>query len=65
MDQEKPLKYHEEKDEKRETMTYQVVITGEKIRESVEVYEEGNNEQLLRTVREFKTLWILTTCSPN
>ena len=63
MDQENPLKYHEEKGEKRDTVTYQVVITGEKIRESVEVYEEGNNEQLLRTVRDFKTLWILTTCS--
>ena len=49
-----PLKYHEEKGEKRETVTFQVTIAGEKIIESIEVYEEGNNEQLLRTVRDFK-----------
>ena len=49
-----PLKYHEEKGEKRESVTFQVTIATEKIKESVEVYEEGNNEQLLRTVRDFK-----------
>ena len=49
-----PLKYHEEKGEKRETVTFQVTIAGEKIIESIEVYEEGNNEQLLRIVRDFK-----------
>ena len=35
-------------------MTFQVTIATEKIKESIEVYEEGNNEQLLRTVRDFK-----------
>ena len=49
-----PLKYHEEKGEKRETMTFQVTITGENIKENIEVYEKGNNKQLLRTVRDFK-----------
>ena len=32
-----PLKYHEEKGERREYVTFQVVITGEKIKESIEV----------------------------
>ena len=35
-------------------MTFQVTIASEKIKENIEVYEEGNNEQLLRTVRDFK-----------
>ena len=51
-----PLKYHEEKGERREYVTFQVVITGEKIKESIEVQEEENNEQLLRTVRDLKNV---------
>ena len=35
-------------------MTFQVTIATEKIKESIEVYEEERNEQLLRTVRDFK-----------
>ena len=35
-------------------MTFQVTIASEKIKENIEVYEEGNNKQLLRTVRDFK-----------
>ena len=49
-----PLKYHEERGDKRESVTFQVTIASEKIKENIEVYEEGNNEQLLRTVRDFK-----------
>ena len=49
-----PLKYHEEKDDKRKRVIFQVTIASEKIKENIEVYEEGNNEQLLRTVRDFK-----------
>ena len=49
-----PLKYHEEKGDKRESVTFQVTIATEKIKESIEVYEEERNEQLLRIVRDFK-----------
>ena len=30
------------------------MIAGGKIKESVEIYEEGSNEQLSRTIRDFK-----------
>ena len=50
-----PLKYHEEKGDKRESVILQVTIATEKIKESIEVYEEGNNEQLLWIVRDFKS----------